>query len=49
MLQSLIKAGPGSVELPRSQAPVIKANDLLYVHFERPILRGRSSILATSD
>ena len=38
MLQSPVKACPGSVELPRSQAPVIKANDLLYVQFERPDL-----------
>jgi catechol 2,3-dioxygenase-like lactoylglutathione lyase family enzyme len=38
MLQSPIKSGPGSVELPRSQAPVVKANDLLYAHFERPDL-----------
>jgi catechol 2,3-dioxygenase-like lactoylglutathione lyase family enzyme len=39
MLNSPIaKAGPGSVELPRSASPIIKANDLLFVHFERPDL-----------
>ena len=39
MLHSPIQAGPGSVELPRSLAPIVKANSLLYVHFERPDLR----------
>lgn len=38
MLQSLAKAGPGSIELPPSQSPLVKANDLLYAHFERPDL-----------
>ena len=39
MLHSpVVKAGPGSVELPRSLAPIVKANSLLYVHFERPDL-----------
>jgi catechol 2,3-dioxygenase-like lactoylglutathione lyase family enzyme len=39
MLHSPIaKAGPGSVELPRSLSPTVKANDLLFVHFERPDL-----------
>jgi catechol 2,3-dioxygenase-like lactoylglutathione lyase family enzyme len=39
MLHSPIaKAGPGSVELPRSASPIVKANDLLFVHFERPDL-----------
>jgi catechol 2,3-dioxygenase-like lactoylglutathione lyase family enzyme len=38
MLHSLVKAGPGSIKLSRSQAPIVKANDLLYVHFERPDL-----------
>ncbi|HTR11992.1 MAG TPA: hypothetical protein VMI72_01760, partial [Roseiarcus sp.] len=38
MLHSPIQAGPGSVELPRSLAPIIKADSLLYVHFERPDL-----------
>jgi len=39
MLHSpIVTAGPGSVELPRSPAPIVKANDLLFVHFERPDL-----------
>jgi hypothetical protein len=38
MLHSPIQAGPGSVELPRSLAPIVKADSLLYVHFERPDL-----------
>ena len=39
MLHSPIaKAGPGSVELPRSASPIVKANDLLFVHFARPDL-----------
>src|SRR5208337_4377610 len=32
------RQGPGSVELPRSRAPVVKADALLYAHFERPDL-----------
>jgi catechol 2,3-dioxygenase-like lactoylglutathione lyase family enzyme len=39
MLHSpIVKVGPGSVELSRSPAPIVKANDLLFVHFERPDL-----------
>ena len=38
MLHSPIQAGPGSVELPRSLAPIVKADSLLYAHFERPDL-----------
>ena len=39
MLHSPIaKAGPGSIELPRSLSPLVKANDLLFVHFDRPDL-----------
>ena len=34
----LLKSGPGSIELPRSASPVVKANQLLYAHFERPDL-----------
>jgi len=45
MLQSLIKTGPGSIELPRSPAPIVKANDLLYVHFERPDLAKQEQYL----
>jgi hypothetical protein len=37
MLQA-VKAGPGSIPLPRSAAPIVKANKLLFVHFERPDL-----------
>ena len=33
-----VRQGPGSIELPRSLAPVVKANALLYAHFERPDL-----------
>ena len=33
-----VRQGPGSIELPRSRAPVVKADALLYVHFERPDL-----------
>ena len=33
-----VRQGPGSIELPRSRAPVVKANALLYAHFERPDL-----------
>ena len=44
----IVKSGPGSVELPRSPSPIVKANDLLFVHFERPDLERLSSIFATS-
>ena len=30
--------GPGSIELRRSEKPVVRAKELLYVHFERPDL-----------
>jgi catechol 2,3-dioxygenase-like lactoylglutathione lyase family enzyme len=33
-----VRQGPGSIELPRSAAPAVKANALLYAHFERPDL-----------
>jgi catechol 2,3-dioxygenase-like lactoylglutathione lyase family enzyme len=33
-----LRKGPGSVELPRSPAPIVKADALLYAHFERPEL-----------
>ena len=33
-----VRQGPGSIELLRSRAPVVKANALLYAHFERPDL-----------
>ena len=33
-----VQQGPGSIELPRSRAPAVKADALLYAHFERPDL-----------
>ena len=33
-----VRQGPGSIELPRSRAPVVKADALLYAQFERPDL-----------
>jgi hypothetical protein len=39
MLQTATpKPGPGAIELPRSQAPLVKANELVFIHFERPDL-----------
>ena len=35
---AIVKAGPGRVSLPRSPAPLVKANELMFVHFERPDL-----------
>lgn len=29
------KGGPGAIELPRSPAPLVKANEHVFVHFER--------------
>lgn len=34
----LAKDGPGSIELPRCPSPKVKANQLLFAHFERPDL-----------
>ena len=31
-----VNSGPGSIELPRSPSPLVKANALLFAHFERP-------------
>jgi hypothetical protein len=46
MLHSpIVKAGPGSIELPRSLAPIVKADALLYVHFERPDLEQAEEYL----
>ena len=40
MLQTATRpSGPGSVELPRSPAPIVKADALLFAHFERPDLK----------
>ena len=33
-----VRQDPGSIELPRSRSPVVKADSLLYAHFERPDL-----------
>jgi hypothetical protein len=39
MLQAAkLTPGPGSIELPRSPAPLVKADELVFVHFERPDL-----------
>src|SRR5271166_2403296 len=39
MLQKVaLDRGPGSIALPRSRSPIVKANELLFVHFERPDL-----------
>src|SRR5690242_21759684 len=40
-----LKSGPGSIELRRSAAPVVKANQLLYAHFERPDLEAAEHYL----
>jgi hypothetical protein len=34
----IANVGPGSIKLPHSASPIVKANDLLFVHFERPDL-----------
>jgi catechol 2,3-dioxygenase-like lactoylglutathione lyase family enzyme len=41
----IVTRGPGSVELPRSLSPIVKANDLLFVHFERPDLESAEQYL----
>ena len=41
----IVTSGPGSVELPRSLSPIVKANDLLFVHFERPDLESAEQYL----
>ena len=33
-----MNGGPGAIELPRSRAPLVKADELVFVHFERPDL-----------
>jgi hypothetical protein len=37
--------GPGSIKLPRSVAPIVKAAQLLFVHFERPNLEQAQQYL----
>ena len=44
-LEAAIKRGVGSIELPRSLAPVVKAHELLLAHFERPDLDRAESYL----
>ena len=31
-----LNGGPGSIQLARSREPIVKSNELLFVHFERP-------------
>jgi hypothetical protein len=38
MPHAQLNTGPGSIELKRSPAPLVKADKLLFVHFERPDL-----------
>jgi hypothetical protein len=38
MPHAQLNTGPGSIELKRSSAPLVKADKLLFVHFERPDL-----------
>ncbi|MGZ9032745.1 MAG: VOC family protein [Burkholderiaceae bacterium] len=44
-LEAAIKRGVGSIELPRSLSPVVKAHELLLAHFERPDLDRAESYL----
>jgi len=37
-MSQAVKTGPGSIELGRSASPIVKADKLLFVHFERPDL-----------
>jgi len=41
----MLDRGPGSVALPRSRSPIVKANELLFVHFERPDLKQAEQYL----
>ena len=38
MLDTASMRGPGRIKLPRSRAPIVRAEQLLFVHFERPDL-----------
>ena len=40
-----VKSGPGSTELPRSPSPLVKADALLFAHFERPDLKKAEAYL----
>jgi len=44
-LDKAVKSGPGSVELARSSSPLVKANALLFAHFERPSLETAEAYL----
>ena len=44
-LAAISIGGPGSVKLPRSKAPIVKADQLLFVHFERPNLEQAEQYL----
>ncbi|HTO62442.1 MAG TPA: hypothetical protein VMM15_14435, partial [Bradyrhizobium sp.] len=41
----MLDRGPGSIALPRSRSPIVKANELLFVHFERPDLKQAEQYL----
>ncbi|MBV9288500.1 MAG: VOC family protein [Hyphomicrobiales bacterium] len=41
-----LQIGPGSIELPRSPSPLVRANALLFVRFERPDLAKAEAYLA---
>src|SRR6516162_1193806 len=42
---AISKAGPGNITLRRSSAPIVKADQLLFVHFERPDLKQAEQYL----
>ena len=44
-VETVKKDGPGSIELPRSSSPVVKANALLFAQFERPDLKRAEDYL----
>src|SRR5271157_6571488 len=39
------KQGPGSIEFKRSSSPLVKADALLFAHFERPDLKKAEAYL----
>src|SRR5271165_1108673 len=43
--RTALKTGPGSIELKRSPSPLVKAEALLFAHFERPDLRKAEDYL----
>jgi hypothetical protein len=46
MLNTILEQqGPGSIELRRCAAPVVRAQELLYAHFERPDLDRAETFL----